>query len=314
MPWPNFLVIGAARCGTTSLYHYLGQHPAIYMSPKKEPNFFAFAGETTEGRGAGFQKMVMRSRTTPSTYLALFDGVTTETRYGEASVRYMVFPRTIINIRRYAPTAKLIAVLRDPVERAYSHFLLHIRDKKEPIQDFDRALAAEPARLREDWKESYQYAGKGFYYRQLRPYFDAFPREQLRVYLHEDLCNDAAGLMRDIFRFLEVDEDWNIDTRTAHGSSRMARAAKNELWSAVALKPNRAHTLARRMLPVPMRESLKRRLHHYATFTPPLRPETRARMIAEYREDILQLQALLGRDLSAWLDPELPKAQRPMEA
>jgi hypothetical protein len=299
---PNFLVLGTARSGTTSLYNYLSQHPAIYMSPIKEPNFFAFTGESTAGRGAGFQKMFDGAVTDPAEYRALFEDVTTETRYGEASTKYLYLPRTVGTIRRYVPDAKMVVVLRDPVDRAYSHFLLTLKDGKEPLADFGKALEAEPQRIREDWDTSHHYANRGYYARQLRRFFDVFPREQFRIYLYDDLKRDPASLMRDLFRFLEVDENFPVDTRTAHHSSRMVRTPKSEFWATAMVKPSRTRTFLKRMLPAPLREPVSRRLHQRATFQPPLLPEVRARLIAGYREDILQLQELLGRDLSAWLE------------
>jgi hypothetical protein len=301
MPLPNFLVLGAARSGTTSLYRYLSQHPAVYLSPVKEPNFFAFAGESTAGRGAGFQRMVSVSVTDPAEYRALFDGVTTETRYGEASTKYLYLPSAVGNIRRYVPDARFVVTLRNPVERAYSQYLLTLRDMKETLTDFGAALEAEPQRIREDWDTSYHYAKRGFYYHQLRRYLDVFSRDQFSITLYDDLRRDPPTLMRVLFRFLGVDENCPVDTQATHHSSRMVRTPRNEFWSTVMVKPSRTRTFLKQMLPTALREPVSQRLHERATFQPPLLPEVRAKLVAGYREDILRLQDLLGRDLSGWL-------------
>ena len=123
MTMPNFLIIGAMRAGTTSLYHYLKQHPQVYMSPVKEPRFFALEGEKPDPGRPTDERLMNHSITDIEAYRALFQAVSKETAIGEASPLYLYSPKAPERIRHYIPDAKLIAVLRDPVERAYSHFL-----------------------------------------------------------------------------------------------------------------------------------------------------------------------------------------------
>ncbi len=123
MTMPNFLIVGAMKCGTTALYYYLEQHPQIFMSPVKEPNFFCFEGR--EGLDSG------NSITDIAAYRGLFRGVSSERAIGEASHCYLYEPRAVERIKHYTPDARLIAILRSPIERAYSHFLHAVRNGTE---------------------------------------------------------------------------------------------------------------------------------------------------------------------------------------
>src|SRR3712207_4104321 len=132
MTLPNFLVIGAMKSGTTALYYYLEQHPEIYMSPVKEPNFFS-------------QENAADTVTHIGTYEQLFKGASGKKAIGEASHSYLYEPRAAAEIRRYVPKVKLIAILRNPIDRAYSHFLHMVRSGTEPLDDFAQALREEEA-------------------------------------------------------------------------------------------------------------------------------------------------------------------------
>src|SRR5580704_17949873 len=133
MTLPNFFIIGAARSGTTALYEYLRQHPQIYMSPIKEPNYFAFYGQGIHYRGPRDQELV-RSSYVPSlkAYEAQFSGVAKEIAVGEASPWYLYLPEAPERIRRKVPDAKLAAILRNPVDRAFSAFSVLQLQAREP--------------------------------------------------------------------------------------------------------------------------------------------------------------------------------------
>ena len=138
MTLPNFLIIGAMKSGTTSLYHYLKQHPQIYMSSIKEPNFFALEGSNLDFNGAEGKEQIQRlikreSIINIEEYRALFRRAAHETAIGEASPMYLYSPEAPYRIRYYVPEAKLITILRNPVERAYSAFLYMTRDGREPL-------------------------------------------------------------------------------------------------------------------------------------------------------------------------------------
>ena len=178
MAMPNFILFGAGRSGTTSLYHYLKQHPQIYLSPTKEPRFFAFEGRALSFQGPGDEERINKSSTTDlKSYQAHFDGVRNEKAIGEGSVSYLYYARAAERIRYHIPTAKLIALLRHPADRAYSNFLS--LQELEPAKNFAQALQEESSRVRSNWGHVWHYARRGYYYAQLKPYFDTFDRGQI---------------------------------------------------------------------------------------------------------------------------------------
>jgi hypothetical protein len=304
MTLPNFLIIGAMKSGTTSLYHYLKQHPQIYMSSIKEPNFFALEGSNLDFDGAEGKEQIQRwvkreSVTNIEEYRALFRRAANETAIGEASPMYLYSPEAPYRIRNYVPEAKLIAILRNPVERAYSAFLYMTRDGREPLSEFSQALQAEESRMRDHWEWIWHYRHLGFYYTQLKRYFDVFDRNQIKVYLYEDLKVSLPRVVQDIFRFLEVDESFVPDTSLRHNVSGIP---KNGLLPRLIFRRNPIKAVLRPLFPQVLRQRISGSLRsQYIVEAPPLAPEVRRELLEAYRDDVLKLETLIERDLSGWL-------------
>ena len=172
MSMPNFLIIGAAKSGTSSLYAYSKQHPEIYMSSLKEPRFFAFEGEKVDFCGPGSDVFNQETITNLEAYRALFNRVSDEKAIGEASPAYLCVPKAAECIYHYIPDVKLIVILRQPAERAYSSFLHTVRAGVEVNTDFTHALQEEEKRILNNWGFIWRHKTLGFYYPQLKPYFD----------------------------------------------------------------------------------------------------------------------------------------------
>jgi hypothetical protein len=301
MTMPNFLVIGAVKSATTSVYHYLKQHPEIYMSPTKETSFFAIEGDDLDFNGPGFQQTYLYKCGIRDldTYQAEFAGVTNEKAIGEASPIYLYFtPKAPQRIRHYLDRPKLIAILRHPAERAFSHFLNNIRDRREPLTDFAAALQDEKRRLQENWGPAWHYQEIGFYSRYLREYFQRFEREQIRVYLFEDLKANPIATMQDIFRFLKVDDTFIPDFS---GKYNQSYTRKSELLHDMIFTSNPLKAAVKTLVPAGVTRKLATRINKQNRAKPKLSPQIRQQLVDLYREDILQLQDLLQRDLSAWL-------------
>lgn len=298
MTLPNFFILGAARSGTTSLYHYLKQHPDVYMSPNKEPNFYRLEGVTDRFRGYGTSGWLKTCTPTRAAYLALFDGVTTEKAVGEASVSYLSRERVPVAIHRDVPDAKLFAILRHPVERAYTAYSGMRLSGRERAATFREALDRESSRMAENWSFG-GYRRDGLYYRHLKRYYSLFGHEQIRIFLFDDFKSNPATVVHDIFATLEVDTNVVPDTSVRHNPTGTIR---NPL----------ARFLWKRSLPVRagLRSYLPSSLRDWAFsfFTksglvkPPMPEEIRNELLEFYRPDIEKLQDLIDRDLSHWLD------------
>ena len=297
---PNFLLIGAQKAGTTALNYYLKEHPQIYMSPIKEPGFFDFEGQKPDFVGPGDGELYDHVPTDIESYCQLFQGVSDEIAIGEATTWYLYSSRAPERIKHYIPNAKLIVILRNPVDRAYSAFLHTIRDKREPITDFAQALKEEETRINHNWEYIWYYKQMGFYYGQLKRYFDLFDRSQIKVYLYEDLKDNPITLMQDICQFL------NIDQTLISGSPprrNVSGIPKNKLLDYCLGKQNLKllKTPFKLFLSSKMRENIIINLKNKNFTKPQISPAVKIQLTKAYREDILKLQELIKRNLSSWL-------------
>ena len=296
MQMPNFLIIGAAKAGTTSLYSYLAQHPQVYMSEQKEPRFFALEGEQPNYGGIT-QGINRGSISTLEDYQKLFEGVTDESAIGEASTIYLYSEKASERIQYHIPNAKLIAVLRNPADRAFSSYVHLVRDGFETLS-FAEGLQAEQSRREENWQPLWFYQHRGFYYEQLKRYFERFDSGQIKVYLYEDLVKSTQTVAQDIYRFLGVDDSFVPDLTRSNVSGIPKRRWLQNLF----MKDNPLKSAVKPLLPKQIRKRISRDVHRKNTGDKPTFPvEVRQQLVETYREDILKLQDLLNRDLSIWL-------------
>lgn len=297
MTMPNFLVIGAAKGGTTALHRYLKQHPQIFMSPRKELRFFPFENNPPNYCGPGDEADAANMTIALDDYVAQFEGSEAYPARGEISPLYLYMPQTAERIRHHVPDVKLIAILRQPAERAYSHYLMMKRDGLETLS-FEDALADENRRVADRWGHRWYYVRRGFYAAQLRPYFANFAREQLKVYLYEDYVSNPVGFAQDIFRFLGVDDTFAPDMSVRHNESKLPRSRRLQVFLT---EPRAAKNLIKAFVPERWSRRIGDRLRRENLARPPLTPETHRRLTEGYREDIEELQAMIGRNLSHWL-------------
>ena len=301
MTLPNFLVIGAGRAGTTSLYHYLRQHPDVFMSPVKETNFFvqralAAAGQMPEeAERASFPVRSLEQ------YRALFAGVSEERAIGEASPRYLSDdPCAADEIADLLPDARLVAVLRDPIERAHSSYLFHRRDGREQ-RPFERAVRQELDGVQDDGLRHGQrrYLALGFYDRLLAPYFERFPPERIGLFLFDDLVRDPGSFLRGVFGFLDVDPAFEPRVDVRYNAAGLPRG----FWARTAFKKRPWAVSAKRSLPAGVRHRLDRwieALRAPRLEAPALSDEVRRELEALYAEDLGRLEQRIGRSLAPW--------------
>jgi hypothetical protein len=296
---PTFIILGAQKAGTTALFYALSKHPQVYTSPVKEPRFFANEAKAL-GQAAGPGDGETRMTTSLEDYEALFADAGEELARGEASPAYLYDDEAPAKMAALIPEAKLIAILRNPVERAYSNFLYLVREGREPLQDFGAALDAEAQRRAEGWSTNWLYKDKGFYGAQLERYLEHFPREQLHCVLYEDYNRDPEPAVRKVYRYLGVDDSFVPDLSIrlnvsglpkSKGLQAMSNRSRRLKWVIEPLVPDRL----RRGLLKAQNKNLSR---------PQLPPEVRARLVEEYRPDIERVRKLTGLDVSGWLETE----------
>jgi len=311
---PNFFIAGAPKAGTTSLYHNLRQHPEIYMSPVKEPAHFAaevrvenFVPEMQPKMRGQMERVRERIRqglvtnndtrgivTEWGDYAKLFEGITNEKAAGEASVCYLWSKTAPEAIVARVPQAKIILILRDPAERAFSQYV-HFLSDGHLVHSF-REHIERCLRGGEGLSLFHPFLQYGLYAEQVKRYLSIFPEEQVRVWIYEDTLRRPAEFLREVFAFLEVDAGFQPQEIERYHAMEIPRAPgvmqpvrRTGTWQTM-----------RRECPAGLKAVLKRVIY---------RPKGALRMSAEerrllvdfYRDDIQRLQPMLGRDLSAWM-------------
>lgn len=300
MRLPNFIVIGAQKCGTTALYNALCQHPEIYMSPIKEPFYFVL-NDAPPAYKVPTPEYAQRLRYRWEDYLTLFQDATTQHAIGEASALYLSSYQPEVTAARIAerlPAVRLIALLRNPVDRAHSAFQYYRMRGYESCKRFAEALVAETTYSLSERAPDLRHFANGCYYANLKPYFEHFPREQIRLYLYEEWNQQPQAVLHDIFAFLGIDETVVIEPARTNVTFRYRHRWLQRFLD----EPNQTRDRLELLLRGRLRTRVYRRLRRYNRRQPPaLDPEMRRVLIERYRSDIEQLQCLLKRDLSHWL-------------
>lgn len=293
---PNFLIIGSGRSGTTSLHNFLGQHPEIYVSPFKETNYFAFEGREHLYGGPGARWLIKSSVYERKRYEALFEDVRDEKAIGESSPRYLYTPESIERISRELPDVKLIAILRNPVERAFASFVGLRRDGWEPSDSFFEALDQESQRVAENWVMGC-YTHVGYYFRHLSLCYELFPPDQIKIYLHEDFRDKPTELLQDVYSFLGVDGGFIPDMSVQHNVTGII---SNPILRAIWTETAKLRAMLGPMLPYGIR-NMAGKLIVRNLEKPEFPVDARRKLTECFREDVTNLQGLIDRDLSHWL-------------
>jgi hypothetical protein len=276
---PTFFLAGAAKSGTTAVYAALGRHPDVFLPERKEPHYYAYLA------APDLVRAVYPSRTEADRhYRDLYAPVADERAVGDASTTNLVVPGAAAAIANDVPNARIVVVLRQPVDRAYAHYRHFVVAGGEPLPSFADAVRAEPTRRAQGFPFTYEYLGWGRYADQLQPFVERFGRDRVLVHLYDDLCADADGVMRATFAFLDVD----ADVPAIVPRRNVIRAQRRPRLSG-----------ALRALGRPGRAVADRVAS--ATITPePLDLGLRAELTASIDDDLHRLEDLVGRDLSAW--------------
>jgi hypothetical protein len=295
---PNFLIVGASRCGTTSLYHYLKEHPDVFMSRIKEPSFFLAQFNPVPEKGIGDDKKKYYQDF--DDYCRLFEQAGKSKAIGEASTENLYHSeKAIPYIQQYLGNPKIIISLRNPVERAFSAYTYLLSENREFLS-FEEGLEQEEKRRRDGWRQIWFYQDAGFYFRRVKAYLENFG--DVKICLFDELKKTPVSLVQDIFRFLGVDPSFVPDVTTRYKTSGIPRSKKiNRLFETPTRLRSFVRAVGRFILTedrwIQWRDTLKAKSYAKAE----MKAETRKTLENAYREDILKLQDLIHRDLSRWL-------------
>ncbi len=295
---PDFLIIGAARAGTTALHSYLRQHPEIFMPAVKEMNYFAYAGQdlAVKGPGADF---INNAVTDAPGYAAFFADAPDGSVTGEASPLYLYEHNAPRNIARLAPNTKLIAILRDPVEQAFSHFMYATKSLVETEPDFAVALGLEDERLAKGWQPLFGYSRFPRYGEQLARYYNHFPKAQVLILDYEAYQERPLEVLQEIMAFVGVDPSFTPDVSWRPNAGGVP---KNKWFQDFLLKPNPITGMAAKILSHDMKNRIRDvlvglNLKKNDSAVP---KAAKAILVERLKDDVAALEELTGRDYSHW--------------
>jgi hypothetical protein len=297
--WPNFFIVGAQKAGTTSLYFYLKEVPQVYMSPLKEP--FYFAPHAVHNSASD----IIRDK---KEYLRLFEKANGYIAIGEATPIYLWDPDAPKLIYQTVPHARIIMILRDPIERAYSNYLMRVRYSGVKSSFYDE-LIRDYRSQEKLYGKSQLYVEFGMYYEQVKRYFNIFGREQVKVIIFEEFVKRPEQTVNEVLAFLgvrytvkEIREQHNPYSvprtplsRWIFAAFRWLRARNIRFYKLLMLLPD--SVLESLPLPSGKSSGFAARILFKRIEKPKIEPEAFKFLQEIYYDDVLRLESLLGRSL-----------------
>ena len=289
--WPNFFIVGAAKAGTTSLYAYLKNTPDVKMSSEKEPGYF---------RSNSLPAIHSRRIQKPSQYLKLFKDATNEKAVGEATPGYLVDPESAKLIHNALPKAKIIILLRDPVERAFSHYLTR-QTKGILKQPFHEMITSVINEREKGISSEFNFAlDSGLYTNNVKRFQDIFGTEKVKILIFEEFIKEQKKTVKEVLEFLGVDSD---PPETIEKMYNVYGAPRGKL-SQYILASDSLVKFSRHIIPQSLRWELRKKLLLKKEKKPELSNEDRTLLEDFYRKDVHALQKLLQRNLPwPWINP-----------
>ena len=294
-PRPSFFIVGAPKCGTSALTAYLKRHPDVFLTRMREPMFFGSDLCCPPRRRLSLER-----------YLSLYATATTEGRLGDCSTRYFVSTRAAEEILRFEPDARIIVMLRNPVEMIHSLHAQNLYSGEEHLEDFAAALADEPRRLALIAEEdpspipealAYRYVAR--YAEHVGRYLSVFGRDRVHVIVFEEFVRDIPTAYRRVLEFIGADPDFRPEFEVVN----QYKVVRSTRLHRLLVRPPRAIHPLRRLASHRLRYkflAVARELITRYEKRPPVPADVRAGLEDELAPEIDRLEDLLGRDLSAW--------------
>lgn len=286
---PNFFIVGAAKSGTTSMYRYLEPHPDVYMPSFKEPHWFARVEPSSD--------LIVHSVTSEAEYLELFENWKGERAIGEASTSYLWDLAAPSRIQEEIPDAKIIVLLREPVSRAFSHYLMDVREGMEG-RPFLRALQEDYASHEKGWGISHLYVELGMYCEQVSRYLERFGRENVLILFFEEVFADSDSTLRAVKHTLDF---LAVDPTVSHDVDLQRRynphAIPRRMFSRSVLQASGIRSMARRLLPERSKQLLRERVLLRQVEKPEADPQAIEFLRRIYAPEMACLESVLGRKL-----------------
>jgi hypothetical protein len=300
MPRPNFVVAGAARSGTTALIEGLRLHPDVFVTRPKEPHYFALHDQEIDFRGPGDEDWVNKVAVNDrDRYLSLYDSDRDYRARGEGSVSTLYYAdRAVPEIVRMNPDMRVVVLLREPVERAFSSYTYLRLRGMEPESDFRVALADERRRRAANWHHLWHYTAMSHYADDLQTLVDGLGREQVGVWFYDDLQADYQRVLAEVAAFLDLPpfpQPPTLPKVNASGTARLDAAQRAIRW---ATRNQAVRATVKRVVPFRSRERIRSSLIR----TDVIPPETAAELEPLFVDDLRRVTTLVDRSSPPWLE------------
>jgi hypothetical protein len=294
----DFFVVGAAKSGTTSLYQTLKSIETIALPKVKEPNFFNTNSSNVPGKGPGdnYATEVIRDL---NTYHNNFTATDSTTKFFDFSVSYLYDDQAAVNIFEYNPQAKIIIILRNPIDRAWSHFLHLKRDCRESLT-FEDAIKAEQLRIDRQFEFSWHYLNMGLYSEQVKRYIDLFGKSAVLVLKFEDVVGENRNTLSVLADFVGLPDIENLSFKQ-EGFNATGQV-KNKFVASIVNKPSFLRNVVKKLVPRELGSALMNRIRNknLETSKPKMAVSTRQLLQNYYADDIRKLAELVNLDLTHW--------------
>lgn len=294
---PNFVVIGAPKSGTTSLYHYFRQHPDIYLPKVKELHYFSFPELGMDSMGPDDSVVRDGLCQTWEQYMNQYQEVGNQSAIGDISPSYLYYSSSANKIKEKLGAVKIIAIIRNPIDKAFSQYMHMIREGLETLT-FSDALAAEAIRREQSWGDIWRYAESSLYAERLKKFIEVFGKENVKVVFFEDFTRNTPTVLTELLSFIGVDPSVEINTNEKFNRTGVQ---KNEVISKMMRNPSRLKTMVKLVIPANLRFRLRNWIINSNTGDKPeLPPELRSHLLNYFQEDISSVERLLGKP-TGWL-------------
>ena len=284
--WPNFFIVGAPKCGTTSLHNYLANIPDIYMSSLKEPYYFA--------RNLVLKNHVVDPIWDKKLYLDLFTPAKDEKILGESSVWYLSDPDAAKLIHQQVPDARILISLRDPVERTFSHYAMFLSRYK-ITTSFHEQIESEINNTL-DFDSPHIRLDAGLYSEDIKRYIEIFGKKQVKILIFEEWTLDPMNTVNEIIKFLEIDyslSDSDLEAYNVYVETKLPRSS----FAKKLMSSYKIGEISKRTIPKSSRTFIKEKFLKKKYEIPEMSDEDRDSLIKFFNDDVLKLQKLLNRKL-----------------
>lgn len=297
---PNLLIVGSAKCGTSSLHNYLAQHPEIFMSAKKEPRFLSSQGMEFPLGGPKDHRVEKWIVKEYNDYLELFQGKSNFNIIGESSADTLYFYKhTITSIKKYIGNPKILIVLRNPVKRSFSAYQHLVRDDRESLS-FEEALQLEDDRIQKNYELIYHYRSVSRYYEPVEAFLKNF--DHVKIILTEHLNKKPEQTLKSVFEFLGVDPSYKIqdfETKFNMSGKPKSRWLHEFLFEGHPIR-NFIRPFVRTIVPKEKREYMSLKIQQMNLTQMKINPDTEKMLKTEFKDEIEKLERLLNISLDLW--------------